>query len=282
MAHLLGKWALNLMLINVLDAQVQATPDQVGRAVRSCRRATCPRRTERGMSKSAVSRRFVALSAERMKQFDRRPRLSNLDLLIIQIDGIHIGEDLMLLAAVGIDGNGEKHPLGVIEGATENTAVVQALLATWSGVAWSSAVCRLFINDGAGQGTVQGDPHHLRPVPYADPALPGPQGPQHHRAPCQARCQRPQSACAKRAELDDPDKAERLIKNFWRGAWNMRARRLRQHPREGLDEILTVTRLGLPVELRRSLACTSIIENMNGRHPSATSRFCRQRQTLAG
>ena len=33
---------------------------------------------------------------------------------------------------------------------------------------------------------------------------------------------------------------------------------------EGLDEILTVTRLGLPVELRRSLACTNIIENMNG------------------
>ena len=38
----------------------------------------------------------------------------------------------MLLAAVGIDGNGEKHPLGVIEGATENTAVVQALLAPFS------------------------------------------------------------------------------------------------------------------------------------------------------
>jgi hypothetical protein len=30
--------------------------------------------------------------------------LSRLDLLIIQIDGIHIEEDLMLLAAVGIDG----------------------------------------------------------------------------------------------------------------------------------------------------------------------------------
>jgi hypothetical protein len=29
---------------------------------------------------------------------------------------------------------------------------------------------------------------------------------------------------------------------------------------EGIDEILTVTRLGLPVELRRSLACTNIIE----------------------
>src|SRR2546429_8054110 len=31
---------------------------------------------------------------------------------------------------------------------------------------------------------------------------------------------------------------------------------------EGIDEILTVTRLGLPKELRRSLACTNIIENV--------------------
>jgi hypothetical protein len=36
---------------------------------------------------------------------------------------------------------------------------------------------------------------------------------------------------------------------------------------EGLDEILTVVRLGLPKELRRSLACTNIIENiMAGAH----------------
>ena len=34
--------------------------------------------------------------------------------------------------------------------------------------------------------------------------------------------------------------------------------------REGLDELLTLSRLGLPIELRRSLACTNIIENMNG------------------
>ncbi|PZW39470.1 mutator family transposase [Humitalea rosea] len=40
---------------------------------------------------------------------------------------------------------------------------------------------------------------------------------------------------------------------------------------EGLDEILTVTRLRLPSELRRSLACTNIIENMNG----TIRRICR-------
>src|SRR5262249_60743286 len=62
-------------------------------------------------------------------------------------------------------------------------------------------------------------------------------------------------------ELDDAAKAERLIRNL--------AQRLEQEAPgvsgsllEGLDKILTVTRLGLPAELRRSLACTNIIENM--------------------
>src|SRR5262249_24213394 len=40
---------------------------------------------------------------------------------------------------------------------------------------------------------------------------------------------------------------------------------------EGIDEILTVTRLGLPKELRRSLACTNIIENAM----STVRRVCR-------
>ena len=71
-------------------------------------------------------------------------------------------------------------------------------------------------------------------------------------------------------ELDDAAKAEKLIRNL--------ARRLeRDAPGvaasilEGLDEILTVTRLGLPTELRRSLACTNIIENMMG----TVRRVCR-------
>ena len=71
-------------------------------------------------------------------------------------------------------------------------------------------------------------------------------------------------------ELDDADKAEKLIRNL--------ARRLeREAPGvagsilEGIDEILMVTRLGLPDELRRSLACTNIIENVMG----TIRRVCR-------
>jgi hypothetical protein len=80
-----------------------------------------------GVSKSAVSRRFVALSAERMKAW-MAADLAQLDLLTIQIDGMHITNGLTMLAAIGIDSTGAKHPLGLLEGAAENAAVVQALL----------------------------------------------------------------------------------------------------------------------------------------------------------
>ena len=62
-------------------------------------------------------------------------------------------------------------------------------------------------------------------------------------------------------ELDDPDKAEKLIRNLARRLerdWSGVAGSIL----EGIEEILTVTRLGLPQQLRRSLACTNIIENM--------------------
>ena len=71
-------------------------------------------------------------------------------------------------------------------------------------------------------------------------------------------------------ELDDAVKAEQLIRNL--------ARRLEQIAPgvsatilEGLDELLTVVRLKLPLQLRRSLACTNIIENMMG----SIRRVCR-------
>ncbi len=100
---LLGQWALNLMLINV-------STRKFGRAVR-LPTGDVPAPKGSGVSKSAVSRRFVALSAERMKEW-MAADLSELDLLIIQIDGMHMDDELMLVGAVGIDGAGDKHPLG--------------------------------------------------------------------------------------------------------------------------------------------------------------------------
>jgi transposase-like protein len=52
-------------------------------------------------------------------------------------------------AAIGVDAKGDKHPLGLIEGATENAATVQALIDNLVERGLDPAVPRLFIIDGA-------------------------------------------------------------------------------------------------------------------------------------
>src|SRR6478609_9487877 len=106
------------------------------------------RRRGAGCQKSAVSRHFVALSAARMKQW-MGADLSALDIMVVQIDGIHISEHLVLVAALGIDSAGFKHPLGLMEGATEHSAVVQALIDDLIERGLDPAVPRLFIIDGS-------------------------------------------------------------------------------------------------------------------------------------
>ena len=246
---LLGKWAMNLMLINV-------STRRFGRAVR-LPEGDVPAPEGAGVSKSAVSRRFVALSAARMKEW-MASDLSRLDLLVIQIDGMHMVDDLMLVGAVGIDGMGDKHPLGAIEGATENTAVVQALLDNLLARGLDPTVSRLFVVDGA-----KALSKAIRRTFGGDTPI---QRCQVHKARnITERIAKPLHASVRKVlrqawELSDPAKAERLIRNL--------ARRLEYEAPgvsgsilEGIDEILTVTRLGLPAELRRSLACTNIIEN---------------------
>lgn len=65
----------------------------------------------RGTSKSAVSRRFVALTTEKLEEWMSRP-LGALDIWTIYIDGIHFGEHIVL-CALGVDATGSKHVLGL-------------------------------------------------------------------------------------------------------------------------------------------------------------------------
>ncbi len=255
----LGKWAMNLMLINV-------STRKFGRAVR-LPEGDMPAFAADGRSKSAVSRRFVELSAERMAEW-MASDLSKLDLLAIQIDGLHIEEELILVAAVGIDGDGTKHPLSVIEGATENTATVQALLDNLVGRGLDPAVCRLFIVDGAKALTKAIRKTFGRHTPI--------QRCQVHKARnIMERLPKHLHASVRKVlrqawEMDDVEKAKRLIENLARRLGHD-APALAASIIEGLDEILTVSRLGLPSQLRRSLACTNIVENMNG----TIRRVCR-------
>ncbi len=248
----LGQWAMNQMLINVSTRRFRRSVRLPGGDVGSVKGD--------GTSKSAVSRKFVALSGAKLKEW-LASDLSKLDLLAIQIDGLHLSEDLILVGAVGIDGAGEKHPLGLVEGATENAATVQALLDNLVERGLDPAVVRLFIIDGA-----KALSKAIRRTFGRDTPI---QRCQVHKARnITERLPKPLHALVRRTlrqawELDDAAKAEHLVRNLaqrletdWPG---ISATLL-----EGLDEILCVVRLGLPKDLRRSLGCTNIIENMNG------------------
>ena len=66
-----------------------------------------------------------------------------------QDDGIHMDEDMILVAAIGVDANGDKHPLGLVEGATENATTVQALIDNLVERGLDPSAPRLFIIDGS-------------------------------------------------------------------------------------------------------------------------------------
>src|ERR1700681_4389824 len=82
-----------------------------------------------GIEKSSVSREFVAASAAQLKTLCER-KLNELELVAVLIDGIHLGQQV-LVVALGIDSGGNKHVLGLWQGATENTTVVQHCWKTW-------------------------------------------------------------------------------------------------------------------------------------------------------
>ena len=79
-----------------------------------------------GVEKSAVSENFIEVSREKVKQLMERP-LGELRLCAVLIDGTPF-KDRQMIAALGIGCDGTKTVLGIREGATENTAVVSALL----------------------------------------------------------------------------------------------------------------------------------------------------------
>ena len=101
--------------------------------------------------------------------------LSELDLLVIQIDGLHVG-DHVLVAAIGVDGNGDKHVLAVVEGGDGETLSSSRPCSTISSPGGlDPTLPRLFIVDGA--KALSKAIRNTFGVGRRHPALPGPQGP---------------------------------------------------------------------------------------------------------
>jgi len=214
---------------------------------------------QRSISRSAVSRRFVALSAERLGQWLARP-LGELDLPVILVDGIRF-RDRVVLIALGIDTEGEKHVLGLREGSTENATVVRALIADLVDRGLDPERPRLWVIDGA-----KALRRAIRDL-FGEAAL----------------VQRCQVHKLRNVLAHLPESMHASVGRGIKDAWASRdpvlgirqlerlARSLeREHPgaanslREGLPETLTVQRLGIDGALARTLRTTNPIENMNG------------------
>lgn len=213
--------------------------------------------TVHGISKSAVSERFVVGTQRRLAELMRRD-LSGLKLVVVLIDGVHFA-DHVVLAAVGIDVNGTKHPLGLREGATENAAACRELLADLIERGLNPNRAILVVIDGAkawrravidtfGERAVLQRCHAHKKRNVTD-ALP-------ERMRAWVR-----STMNQAYTIRDPKRARRLLENL--------AHKLESaHPgaaaslREGLEETLTVMRLRLPESLERVLSSTNLIENL--------------------
>lgn len=79
-----------------------------------------------GISPSTVSRRFIKVSSRRLKELMERD-LSEYDFVSLFIDGKSFAEDEMIIA-LGVTISGEKIVLGFVQTATENERVIKSFL----------------------------------------------------------------------------------------------------------------------------------------------------------
>jgi putative transposase len=245
--ELLGRMAMERMLAGVSTRRYPVALEPVGEATEAEAKST---------SRSAVSRKFVAMTEHALGDLLAKD-LSGLDLVALMIDGVHFADHLCIVA-LGIDIDGTKHPLAVVEGSTENTTLVRGLLvglrergldvtkpilAVLDGAkALAAAIREVFDHPVLGRCQI----HKLRNVRDHLP--------EKMRGPVTKKMRAAYHA-------DSALEAEALLEAL--------AKELdKTHPgaagslREGMAETLTVLRLDLPPTLARTLRSTNAIESM--------------------
>jgi transposase-like protein len=207
-------------------------------------------------SKSAISRRFVKATEHALADL-MGADLSGLDLVAFMVDGVHFA-DHVCVVALGITIEGTKVPLAIEEGSTENATLVTSLIVGLRERGLDVTKPILAVLDGS---------KALRRAVldvFDHPVI--------------ARCQ-----LHKIRNVRDrlPDKLRSVVEKRIRAAYHadsaltaqaqleaLAAELDKTHPgaaaslREGLEETLTVLRLGVPPTLARTLRSTNAIESM--------------------
>ncbi len=246
-SELLDGLALEKMMAKLSTRRYQAGLEPVGATVATTARST---------SRSAVSRRFVAATERALDEL-MSADLSGLDVVALMIDGVHFAGHLCVVAlGIGIDGT--KHPLGLVDGSTENATVVKALLTDLRDRGLDVTRPTLVVIDGAKALASAVNEVFDRPV-----------------------VQRCQLHKVRNVENHLPDALGATVATKMRAAYRdpnpltaqatleaLAKSLTKTHPgaagslREGLAETLTIARLGVPPTLARTLRSTNAIESM--------------------
>ena len=225
-----------------------------------------------GVARSSVSRAFVRASAADVRALAER-RFDGERFAAVMIDGVEYAGETMVVA-LGIAEDGTKRILALRQGATENAAVCSALLEDLFGHGLDAGLPALFVLDGSkaphaavtrvwGKNAViqRCQVHKRRNV---EAHVPEKHRPELSRRPAPAYKETGYEAVKTSLEATarwlarlNPDAASSL--------------------REGLEETLTVVRLGVTGALRRTPATTNPIESALSVTRRVTARVTRRR-----
>jgi putative transposase len=209
-----------------------------------------------GLEKSAVSEHFIEASRAKLKDLMER-RLENTRLCALLIDATPF-EGQQMVAALGIGEDGRKTILGLRQGATENATVVGELLGDLMNRGLDFTVPRLYVLDGGKALTAA-----VKKYAGESAAI----------QRCQVHKRRNvldhltdehKPAVAKKLNtayaLEDYGAAKQALNLLHRELMDLNPSAARSLE-EGIEETLTVHRLHLPMQLRKTMASTNIIES---------------------
>jgi len=209
-----------------------------------------------GVEKSTVSENFIEASREKVKQLMERP-LGQLRLCAVLIDGTPF-KDRQMIAALGIGCDGTKTVLGIREGATENTAVVSALLSQLVERGLDFSTPRLYVLDG-GKALAAAVRKHAGEAAWIQRCQVHKKRnvvdhlPDEHKADVKRKLQNAY-------QMADYADAKRALDRLHRELMDVNPSAARSLE-EGMEETLTVHKLRVPDQLRRTLCCTNVIES---------------------
>jgi putative transposase len=239
---------LERMLAGVATRRHARIAEPVGKAVSAGARST---------GRSAVSRQFVKQTETALAELLARD-LSGKDIKVLMLDGEHLA-DTCVIVALAITADGRKFPVGLWDGATENKTVVTAMLADLVSRGLSAQDGLLVVMDGAKALAAA-----VNEVFGAKAAV--------------QRC-----TLHKRRNVADhlPDKEKawvdaKLVKAFnhpdpetgLKSARHLAGLLDKTHPgaanslREGLEQMFTVSRLGIDGRLAKTLVTSNPVESM--------------------